>query len=103
MPEEGKNGLVHESADAVISPGVDVMKVSAQNVEGQLEGGSDVLVVEAEPGDQRLGALAFPSQPALLFVEQLIADSSSLMRVEELALLLLDLGKDGSAASDLPL
>ena len=96
-----EDSLVEQAADGVVGALVEVVEVFAEDFQGEVEGGGDVLVAEVQAGDQGFGVLAAFTQAGLLVVEELAGDAVFVVHVQELAFLVFDFVKDAVAAVDL--
>jgi hypothetical protein len=74
------------------------VQVFADDLQGEVEGVLDVLVVEAETLDQGFGGVALRFEPLLLVVEELAGDAVFVVHVQQLSFLLFDCCKHTLAA-----
>jgi hypothetical protein len=101
--EEGlEDRLVDQPADGVIATAVKVVEVVAEDLQRQLKGRGDVVVVDAQTGDDCFSVLAALLDAGLLFVEELTADALVVVHVQELSLLLLEPLQNTLGVVDLP-
>src|ERR1700691_1661905 len=85
----------------VVGSPVEIVKVFADDFQGEIKSGLDVLVAEVETLDQGFCGLALLSQTGLLLIEEFAADAVFVVHVQELSFLLFDYREYASAAINL--